>query len=262
MVAVGGCVKGGSLSRLRVSGANGGLVLFVLALSALSADTALAAPDGPHTEFFTGFDASDNAAGFYAGGGYAFGNGLYEEGWRVRAVGSFGRYNYDGTLPSQGSEVPVTFDGEDSFGAALIGYQFRHDALFLKLFAGIEAEDQHIVPHDPHNAVQGSELGLKLQAESWFDLSSRVFLSLDASYGTAFQEYWSLARAGYRLGPSLAVGLEGGALGNEEYNAGRGGGFMRLDFRKVEITLSGGFTGNYLEDEPSGYVSLGVYRAF
>jgi hypothetical protein len=71
-----------------------------------------------------------------------------------------------------------------------------------------------------------------------------------------------LARAGYRLGPSLAVGLEGGALGNEEYNAGRGGGFMRLDFRKVEITLSGGFTGNYLEDEPSGYVSLGVYRAF
>jgi hypothetical protein len=68
--------------------------------------------------------------------------------------------------------------------------------------------------------------------------------------------------AGYRLGPSLAVGLEGGALGNEEYNAGRGGGFMRLDFRKVEITLSGGFTGNYLEDEPSGYVSLGVCRAF
>jgi hypothetical protein len=154
----------------------------------------------------------------------------------------------------------VTFDGEDSFGAALIGYQFRHNALFLKLFAGIDAEDQHIVPHDPHNAVQGSELGLKLESESWFDLSSRVFLSLDASYGTAFQEYWSLARAGYRLGPSLA--LEGGALGNEEYNAGRGGSFMRFDLRKVEITLSGGFTGSYLEDKPSGYVSLGVYRAF
>jgi hypothetical protein len=33
----------------------------------------------------------------------------------------------------------MTFDGEDSFGAALIGYQFRHNALFLKLFAGIEA---------------------------------------------------------------------------------------------------------------------------
>jgi hypothetical protein len=30
----------------------------------------------------------------------------------------------------------------------------------------------------------------------------------------------------------------------------------------VEITFSGRFTGNYLENEPSGYVSLGVYRAF
>jgi hypothetical protein len=57
-------------------------------------------------------------------------------------------------------------------------------------------------------------------------------------------------------------GLEGGALGNEEYNAGKGGGFVRLDVRDVEFTLSGGFTGNYLEDLPSGYVALGVYRPF
>jgi hypothetical protein len=37
---------------------------------------------------------------------------------------------------------------------------------------------------------------------------------------------------------------------------------VRAELRAVEVTLSGGFTGNYLEDEPSGYVSLGVYRAF
>jgi len=35
-----------------------------------------------------------------------------------------------------------------------------------------------------------------------------------------------------------------------------------VNLRKLEMTLSGGFTGNYLEDDPSGYVSLGVYRAF
>ena len=57
-------------------------------------------------------------------------------------------------------------------------------------------------------------------------------------------------------------GLEGGALGNGEYDAGRGGGFVKANLRSLELTLSGGFTGNYLEDEPSGYVSLGVYRAF
>jgi hypothetical protein len=42
----------------------------------------------------------------------------------------------------------------------------------------------------------------------------------------------------------------------------RGGGFVRLNLRGIEMTLSSGFTGNYLEDESSGYVSLGLYRAF
>jgi hypothetical protein len=180
----------------------------------------------------------------------------------VRAVGSLGRYDYRGTLFGGGSDLSTTFDGEASYGAALLGYQVRRQALIAKLFAGVEAEDQRINPRDPQNSVQGSAVGLKLQAESWIDLSPFWFLSVDASYGTAFQQYWSLARAGYRLGPRFALGLEGGALGNEEYDAGRGGGFVRMNLHAVELTLSGGFTGNYLEDEPSGYVSLGVYRAF
>ena len=71
-----------------------------------------------------------------------------------------------------------------------------------------------------------------------------------------------LARLGFRASPKLSLGIEGGALGTAEYDAGRGGGFVRGYFRDVEVTLSGGFTGSYLEDDPSGYVSLGVYRAF
>jgi hypothetical protein len=82
------------------------------------------------------------------------------------------------------------------------------------------------------------------------------------AYGTAFQEYCSLARLGLRVRPRLSLGLEGGALGNEEYDAGRAGGFVRLNLRDTEVTVSGGFTGNYLEDTPSGYVALGVYRTF
>lgn len=118
----------------------------------------------------------------------------------------------------------------------------------MKLFAGVEAEDQNITPRDPENSVQGSAVGLKLAAESWFDISPLWF--------------WSLARVGRRIGPRFSLGLEGGALGNEEYDAGRGGAFLKSNLRGLELTLSGGFTGNYLEDEPSGYVSLGVYRAF
>jgi hypothetical protein len=229
----------------------------------LSASTSSAAPDVPRSEYFIGFEASDNYASGYVGGGYAFGKaGLYEEGWRLRAVGAYGGYHYSGTLPLNGVSVPITFNGQDTYLAALVGYQFRPGRFIVKLFAGIEAEDQHIVPRDPNNSVQGSALGVRLQAESWLDLSDRVYLSADATYGSAFQEYWALARLGYRLWPRLSLGLEGGALGNEEYDAGRGGGFVRATLRAMEATLSGGFTGNYLEDDPSFYVALGLYRPF
>lgn len=222
-----------------------------------------APPDPPRTEYFTGFEASDNYASGYVGAGYAFGKAGYAApGFRLRAVGVYGRYDYEGALQVDGAFLPTTFNGQNAFAAALLGYEFRPGRVIVKLFAGIEGEDQRIVPHDPNNSVQGTELGLRLQAEAWRDLSERTFLSLDASYGTAFQEYWSLLRLGYRLTPRFSLGLEGGALGNEEYAAGRGGGFARVIFREMEVTLSGGFTGNYLEDQPSGYVALGIYRPF
>ncbi len=246
-------------ARLRASGA-GGLSFLCLCLAGGPASAEF---DSPKTEFFTGFEASDNYASGYVGAGYALGKaGLYEPGWRLRAVGAYGRYHYDGALLTDAGYVPTTFDGEDAYLAALAGYQFRTGRLITKLFVGIEAEDQHIVPYDPNNSVQGSELGLRLQQETWFDISPRFYLSADASYGTAFQEYCALTRLGFRARPRLALGLEGGALGNEEYDAGRAGGFLRMNFRNAEFTLSGGFTGNYLEDDPSGYVALGIYRSF
>jgi len=238
------------------------MIVLSLALC-LPAATATAAPDAPRTEYFTGFDLSDNYVSGYVGGGYAFGKaGLHEPGFRLRAVGAYGRYHYDGTLLAGGVALPITFEGEDAYLAALIGYQIHAGGSVLKLFAGIEAEDQNINPRDPNNSVQGSALGLKLQAEFWRDLTERMFLSADASYGTAFREYWALMRLGYRVRPKLALGLEGGAVGNEEYDAGRGGGFVRVYFRNIEATLSAGFTGNYLEDEPSGYLALDLYRPF
>jgi len=248
----------GVQSGLRASGA---VCAAALALG-LSVKAARAEPDAPHTEMFTGFETSDNYTSGYVGGGYAFGDGLHAPGWRLRAIGAYGRYHYDGTLFDGSDYLPTTFDGHVAFGAALIGYQFCPGAVIVKMFGGIEVEDQRIAPHDPNNSVQGTEIGFRLLAETWYDMSARWFLSADASYGTAFQEYFSLARVGFRVRPKLSLGLEGGALGNEEYDAGRGGGFIRANFRSLELTLSGGFTGSYLEDDPSGYVSLGLYRTF
>jgi hypothetical protein len=88
--------------------------------------------------------------------------------------------------------------------------------------------------------VQGSALGLRLQQETWLDISPRFYLSADASYGTAFQEYCALSRLGFRATHRFALGLEGGALGNEEYDAGRAGGFLRLNFRAANSRSQAG----------------------
>jgi hypothetical protein len=68
--------------------------------------------ESPRIEVFTGFEATDNSESGYVGFGYAFGRGLYESGWRLRAVGSLGRYDYDGLLPDDGTPRSITFDGE------------------------------------------------------------------------------------------------------------------------------------------------------
>ena len=126
---------------LRASGAGGVLRLGLC----LSASEVLAEPGAPRTEYFTGFEASDNYASGYVGVGYAFGKAGYAApGFRLRAVGAYGRY-YDGSLPLDGMSLPTTFDGQNAFGAALLGYEFRANRLILKLFAGIV--------HDPNNSV-------------------------------------------------------------------------------------------------------------
>jgi hypothetical protein len=68
------------------------------------ASTASAQPDAPRSEYF---EVSDNYASAYVGGGYALGKaGLFEPGFRLRAVGAYGPYRYDGTLRSGDLYLP------------------------------------------------------------------------------------------------------------------------------------------------------------
>lgn len=238
------------------------LLVTLVAGAALGTGAALAGEDAPRREVFAGIETANNYTSVYAGGGYAFGSGFDAPGWRLRAVGSWGRYDYDGALFDGDAYRSTEFDGQAAFLSAQIGYELHRGPTIARAFAGVEAVDQAITPFDPGNTVQGTEFGLRLTVETWTDIGERWFLSADGAYGTAFQEYWQLTRIGRRLGPIFAVGLEGGVLGNQEYDAGRGGAFVRSKLKAFEATVSGGFTGDYLLSDPSGYFALGLYRKF
>ncbi|MEM8575965.1 MAG: cellulose biosynthesis protein BcsS [Pseudomonadota bacterium] len=216
----------------------------------------------PRREVFGGVETASNYATVYAGGGYAFGGGFYEPGWRIRAVGAWGAYDYNRMLFDGSAYSDTTFNGQVAFLSAQVGYQFHQGRTIVAGFIGMEAVDQAVSPFDPGNAIQGTELGLRLTLETWTDISDLWFLSADGGYGTAFQEYWQLSRIGYRLGSVFAVGAEGGILGNQEYDAGRVGGFIRGTFNAVEATVSAGFSGEYLLGDPGGYASVNLYRKF
>ena len=69
-------------------------------------------PDSPRTEYFTGFEVSDNYASGYLGAGYASGKAGYAApGDRLRAVGAYGRYDYEARFSSTAHLTPQPSTG-------------------------------------------------------------------------------------------------------------------------------------------------------
>lgn len=244
----GACSRGGAM----------GLAMALMIIAGIAAEGAVAQEAAaPRWEIASGFDATAHAQFVNASLVYAFNRDLHAQGWRVRAAAGRGQYDYDASI--SGGTVPV--DGEARLAEVLLGYQWRRGALFLKGYVGASYADHELKPGDPNNAVDGSKAGFKAAVEIWRDLGSRAWLSADASYATAFEDYWSQLRVGRRIGGG-SIGLEGGAMGNAEYDAGRAGGFYRFGLGAFEVTASAGVGGDYVEQDLSGYLSLNIGRKF
>lgn len=219
-----------------------------------------AAEDEPRLEITSGTDITAHSSFGYAGAVWALGQNLYAPGWRFKALGGYGSYDYDGSLSSAGGSVPTRFEGDVVLGELMAGRLWRYGEWTVKAYAGVQYEDHGLTPDDPSNAVQGTEWGGIAQVELWRNLGPRNWFSANGSYGTAFGDFWAQARLGHRLTDRISLGLEGGGLGNKGYDAGRGGAFLRLHLGVAELTLSGGVTGDYYGEDTSGYVALGFYR--
>lgn len=216
--------------------------------------------DANRFEVFSGADVTSNSVFGYFGGSWALGRDVVDQGLRVKLLAGTGRYDYETTLP--GALANSVIKGDVGLLELLAGYQWQRGKWTLKGYAGVSLQDHDLTPDDPSNMVNGRKVGVSGQLEVWRNLGSRGFISFDTNYSSAFNSYFAQGRLGRRFTQRVSAGIEGAALGNEEYESGRGGGFLRFHLGAAEVTLSAGASGDYYSGDAGGYGALGLYRKF
>jgi hypothetical protein len=216
----------------------------------LPSSTIKADDEAASLEVWSGAQITENSWYAYSGITYAFGGDVLLDGWQLRVSGGGGGYSYSGRLPLQSIDsTGIEFTGETAIGSVAVGYQQRFGPAIAKAFLGASYTDHRIVPQDVFNSVSGSEVGVVADVEVWTDINDATWISLGASYSTAFSSYSAHVAAGYRVLPELSLGLEAGAFGNESLNAGRVGPLLKWDTPYGELTAAAGVSGDY--EDPS-----------
>lgn len=171
---------------------------------------------------------------------------VQRDGFRVRAIAGYGDYH----------------TGTASFADLLLGYHKQFGTLTIKVFGGLTAAS-----HDSMSPeLDGPGVGGKMVLESWWNVTERIWVSSDLSYGSLHDSYYARVRAGWRFAPQLSIGLEGGAAGSLDTDITRAGGFLRYEWPSGEISVSGGFAREGFEglpdDKGRAYGTISVLTRF
>jgi Cellulose biosynthesis protein BcsS len=211
------------------------LAMLTLSVKARAQGATALSPNAPHIELWSGAEAFHRIWSLYGGGMYAPFGSVREDGFRVRAVAGYSEYAR----------------GTVSFADWLVGYHKQFGGLTLKFLTGLTVADH--CPDDPQATFHGYGVGGKAVVEAWWNVTNRVWVSTDLSWGSLHQSYGSRARLGWRLWPELSLGLEGGAAGALETDVARVGGFVRYEWASGEVSLSGGLSG---DGPTSGWIDV------
>lgn len=247
---------------------SGPRIVFQRVLLALVAVASYGAPpaigQAPSTEKSQQFEAWAGAEAFarvwalYAGGNYAPFGSVRQDGIRVRVVTGYGQYSYVSSRWTGTHKQDFEFHGVSSFADVLAGYHKQLGSLTIKVLGGITLSDRAV--DDPETLNAGTETGAKALLELWWNVNDRTWTSLDLSWTTLENVYGARARLGWRAWPALSLGMEGGALGNQDYQIGRVGGFVRYEWANAELSLSSGVALNDFEGTSAD--SRGAYATF
>jgi hypothetical protein len=252
-------------------------------------------------EVWAGADISSNVWLVYSGVTFAPWSGIHDEGWRFRAAGGYGEYEYDrAPEPDEHRnwDRPLSFHAETYFADFLVGYLKRFGELTAKAFAGVSTLSHDIEPLDDETMAVGDEIGVKGVIELWLNIGQNAWAQIDLSWASAHDTRAARARLGYRLQPKLSVGVEAGLnvdsqgecrmeadpAGNCGYvvktqgkvvrkfdeadllDYARAGTFVRYEWNASEVSLSAGVLGDSFsstdEIELAPYVTVNWLTQF
>jgi hypothetical protein len=200
-----------------------------------SADVAVK-PDIDSVSLYSNFEAVKDANFFYGGAVAALNGDLSRRGFLIQGFGGVGSYKY------LNSGVPGgTVNADLTEGSGLAGYQFYTGNVRFKTFVGVDWQNNALHPPDPTNPVSGSRTGVLVTGDAETAGPRPLYFDLYGSFSSVNNTYWSKARLGYNFG-RVVIGPEGAFYGNENFNSERAGAFIKFPiFRKLDVTLSGGF---------------------
>lgn len=193
-------------------------------------------------ESWIGGEGVRHVFAMYAGGTWAPLTNLRQDGLRIRMIGaqSYYRYNglrYDAALADSRA---VAFRGAARTVDLLAGWQWSTGGLTTKLFAGVRVSDHRITPFDPETVVQGEAAGFVAAIETWYNVTDRLWTSLDLQVASPHRTYSHKLRLGWRATPTLSLGAEGQSVGHVENRDTKIGAFVRFDDGLNEVTASAG----------------------
>jgi hypothetical protein len=206
----------------------------------------------PWVNVFAGFSASPDSYFFDAGAVFALNRNLYRDGWLVRIRGGLGHYDYNRT--------PVLEQGVSwQTGEIMVGYQTFIGPTRLSGYIG--ANFEHHDNSDPTATVRGSKGGVRVQGEIYHPFADRWYLFALGTVSSVWSSYYVLGKVGYKITPTIAIGPEIAALGNDRFDAVRLGPFLAFDVNPTtQIIVSGGYQwqddNRPFNDHSGGYFTI------
>ena len=188
--------------------------------------------------YFSGYDGVTGSNYYFSGAIFALNGDLSKNGFAVRVYGSYDEFDNNNLGNGRNG------DGRQWQGDVMLGYLFNRPHWSGGVYIGGDYQNVRLSPDDPTEKVRGTEFGFKVAGDIATERDLPYYFSLNGSYSTAFETYWTRVRLGLTR-HKVAFGIEGAALGDESFDAQRIGGFVIFDCnlilsRPLEITLAAG----------------------